>query len=661
MKLRFHIGASAEEAAAAALEQEIRAAAARNYWCRKFGDPELDEIVEEHRAWVDSRGALGKKAELEGANFQDADLMGAQLSGANLLRANLRGADLLVADLRGACLIEADFREANLVSTNLRGASLAGANLSTAAGLVARQLGGASLIGAALPETLFPFEGAAKSLEVRRILRVLLGAMLAICVCLWVVVAATTDAALVTNAPAPLPFVGRFVPILAFYLAAPMLLAAIYVGFHFYLQKLWDAMEELPGVFPDGQRLSSVIGPMMALAPWNLRDPDAAQKTFLRLQAVLLQLAGYWTVPATLILVWARYLAEQDWRGSLLQIFFILAAAAMSGFLPRNETNIFAAAESDSAPKRRTWDSWHVGGLTGATSAGCLLLIILTLGATLGAPRELSRAPSLSAHDFRRWPAYVFGILHYDPFPNLLGARISKAPADWTGALADVPSVRGARLPNASLRYARADRAFFANAELQRADLTGAAFIAADFRGANLASANLTAASIFDADFRGADLRYATLSSITAGGAKFDGANLYESAFPGATMERASFGKADLRGAIFSNAEMNQDDLTSAYLAGADLRGARLQQAFFTGAFADDARFQSADLRGAVFSGAILSGAKFDDANLDRADMRGALGLSAAQVCSAKSRAAMQMDDVLVQEVSALCGSGPAQ
>lgn len=656
MKLRFHIGASAEEADAAALEQEIRAAAARNYWCRKFGDPELDEIVEEHRAWVESRGALGKKAELEAANFQDADLMGAQLSGANLLRANLRGADLLVADLRGACLMEADLREANLVSTNLRGASLAGANLSTATGLVARQLGGASLIGAALPETLFPFEGVATSAKVRRILRILQAAMLAICVCLWMTVAATRDAALVKNASAPLPFLGRFVPILAFYLAAPMLLAAIYIAFHFYLQKLWDAMEELPAVFPDGQRLSSAIGPMMALAPRSLRDVEPPLKRFSHLQAVLWQLGGYWIVPATLVLVWARYLAEQDWRGSLLQIFFVLAAAAMSGFLPRNETSIFAAAEANDSSKKTIWDSWHVGGLTVATAAGCLLLIVLTLGATLGAPREFSRAPSLSAHDFRRWPAYVFGFFRYDPFPNLLGSRISNAPSDWSGALADLRSVRGARLPGASLRYALAARAFFAKVELQRADLTGSDFTSADFRGANLASANLSGASIFDADLRDTDLRYALLNSVTAGGAKFDGANLYESVFLGATMERASFVKADLRGAILGNAEMNQADLTAAYLADADFRGAQLQQALFNGAFADGAKFQNADLRDAVFAATILSGAKLDGANLDRADFRGALGLTAAQVCSAKSHTDAQMDDSLARDVEAACG-----
>ena len=657
--LRFRIGASAEEAETAALEQEIRAAAARNYWCRKFGDPELDEIVEEHRAWVESRGELGKKAELEAANFQDADLMGAQLSGANLLRANLRGADLLVADLRGACLIEADFSEANLVSTNLRGASLAGANLATSTGLVARQLGGASLIGAALPETVFPFEGIAISASLCLTLRILLGAMLAMCACLWTVVAFTTDVALVKNAPAPLPLLGRFLPILAFYLAGPMLLAGIYVGFHSCLQKLWGAMEELPAVFPDGRRLCELIpSSMMALAPHGLREENLERNKFLLFRRALWHLAGYWIVPATLVLVWGRYLTEQDWRGSLLQIFFILAAAAMSGFLPRSEALMFAAAEPSERAKK-PWDSWHVGGLTVATSAGCLFLVILTLGATLGAPRELSRAPSLAASDVRRWPAYVFGLVGYDSFPNLLGARISVPPAVWPGGEADLKLVHGARLANSSLRYARASRAFFAKAEMQRADLSGGDFASADFRAANLASVNLTAASLFRADFAGADLRYATLGGVTGGGAIFDNANLYRSGFVGAIMERASFAKADLRSAALSNAELNQADFSAAYLAGADFSGARLEQTRFHGTFADDAKFQNADLRDAALNGAILNGAKFDGANLDRADLRGALGLMATQVCAAKSHAGAQFDDLLAHEVEAICGGNP--
>lgn len=661
--LWLRTGASAQQqlepeaTSAVAHEDELPIGKAQDYWCRKFGDPELDEIVEEHRAWVESGGKTGKKAELSGANFEAADLMGAGLRGANLVRANLRGADLLVADLRGACLIEADFSEANVVSTNFRGATLAGANLATATGLVARQLGGASLIGASLPETLFPFEGITESAKICGVLRILSVAMLIMCGGICAVIAATTDAALVKNAAAPVPLVGRLIPLLAFYLAAPMLLAGAYIAFHVYLQKLWDVVEELPAVFPDGRRLGECVpSAMLALAPRGICYGDTPAKQIASLRRIVWQAIGYWTVPATLLLVWARYLAEQDWRGSLLQIFFILAAAAMSGFLPRNESNVLAVEEARQTNGKEFWGSWHTGGLTTATAAACLLLVIFTLGVIVGAPRESSRAPELKASDFRRWPSIVFGAVGYDPFPNFIGARLSDAPTSWSSEASDLQAVKGARLQNASLRYAKANRVFLAKAELQGADLSGGEFSEADFRGASLTSARLNGASLFRADFRGADLRYSNLGNAFAAEAKLDGANFYGARLAGARMERASLSKSDLRGAIAENAEMNQVDFSAAYLENVNLTDARLAGAKFNGAFMDGAKLQNADLHGGAFAGAILSAAELNGANLDGADLRGALGLTAGQICSSASRKGAEMDELLLDQVNADCG-----
>ncbi len=660
MKLRFPFGASAEEVEKPAeAEREKKAEATLKYWCRKFGDPELDEIVEDHRAWMESRGELGRKADLAGANFEKADLMGAELQGANLLRANLQGADLLLADLRGACLIEADLSEANLVSTNLRGASLVGANLSTATGLVARQLAGASLFGAALPESLYPFEGVAKAAVVSNVLQILLGAMMVMCLFLWAAVGATTDAQLVKNSPAPIPFAGNVMPTLAFYLMGPMLLAGAYIAFHFYLQRLWDALGELPAVFPDGRRLAECVPvSMIALAPQRLCERESPGTASAFLQRLFSKLTGYWMVPATLVMVWARYLAEQDWRGSLLQIFFILAASAMSGFLPGNETSVFASARGNDGRKAAVWDSWHTSRFTAITLAGCFLLVLMSLGVILGAPHARNRAPGLRAGDFRRWPADVFWLVGYDPFPNLSAARISDAPAGWFGALNDLRSVKGAQLRDASLRYAEGDRAFFAKAALQNSDLTGANFSGADFRAANLTSANLTEADLSRANFQGADLTYAVLAGAIAVDADFDGANLYSARLVDVRFDRANLAKADLRGTVLENAEFNQADFSGAYMGGAKLSGALLQGAHFNAAFLDGAELRNADLRGAAFAGTILSGADLSGSNLDGVDLRGALSVTAVQICSAASRKGAQMDEPLLQQVTTSCGAG---
>ncbi len=652
LKLRFPFGQSENRAET---EQAQTSDAALKYWCRKFGDPELDEIVEGHRAWLESNGKSGRKADLAHANFEGADLMGAELGGANLLRANLQHADLLLADLRGACLIEADLSEANLVSTNLRGASLLGANLSTATGLVARQLAGASLFGAALPESVYPFEGVGKAAIVGSVLQVLLGAMAVMCLFLLASVAATTDVQLIKNSPAPIPFFANVMPTQVFYLVGPMLLAGMYIAFHFYLQRLWSALDELPGVFPDGRRLTECVPvSMIALAPRWLREPES-QGTVPILQRLFSGLLGYWMVPATLLVVWMRYLTEQDWRGSLLQIFFILAAAAMSGFLPGSESSMFAARSADRKRTSPVWSSWHAGRFTAIAAAGCILLVVLSLGVILGAPHQLNGAPRLSRGDFRRWPAAVFWLAGYDPFPNLAAARISDGPVG-NSTEDELKAVSGAQLRNASLRYAEASHAFFAKSEMQDCDLTGGNFLGADFRGAILTLANLTDTDLSKGNFEGAGFTYAVLTGAIGTGADFVNANFYNARLINVQLNRASLRKADLRGAVMNGAELNQTDFSGAYMGGAKLVSASLADAKLNGVFLDDAELHDADLRGAVFAGAIVSGADFSGANLDGADLRGALEITAKQVCSTISHSGTLMDDSFREQVDATCG-----
>jgi len=80
-------------------------------------------------------GANLSGANLCGANMRESDLRGANLWGAYLREANLRGADLRGADLCGANLRESDLRGANLRGANLWGANLRGADLREAIGV----------------------------------------------------------------------------------------------------------------------------------------------------------------------------------------------------------------------------------------------------------------------------------------------------------------------------------------------------------------------------------------------------------------------------------------------------------------------------------------------------------------------------------------------
>ena len=79
----------------------------------------LNQILEQHKLWIETNGVQGERANLEGAY-----LGGANLRGADLGSANLRGADLGSANLTGASLAGADLRDANLEGADLTGAIL---------------------------------------------------------------------------------------------------------------------------------------------------------------------------------------------------------------------------------------------------------------------------------------------------------------------------------------------------------------------------------------------------------------------------------------------------------------------------------------------------------------------------------------------------------
>src|SRR5574344_625855 len=70
----------------------------------KISTDKLNEILANHKLWIDSNSKYGNRADLSDADLRGANLRGADLSDADLLGANLRGADLLGADLSGANL-----------------------------------------------------------------------------------------------------------------------------------------------------------------------------------------------------------------------------------------------------------------------------------------------------------------------------------------------------------------------------------------------------------------------------------------------------------------------------------------------------------------------------------------------------------------------------
>ncbi len=173
--------------------------------------------------------------DLSGADLQKRDLRGADLRDVLLADANMCETDLENRDLRGA-----DLREVELYNANLRNCKLPD--------FVANNLAGADMAGARVPQPVADFLNnlsSVKSLSEsawKAFLVLLTG-----CLYCWLTIASTTDLNLITNrAESPLPIIQTSIPVIGFYLVAPILLLCIYFYFHVYLQRLWEELRYPP-------------------------------------------------------------------------------------------------------------------------------------------------------------------------------------------------------------------------------------------------------------------------------------------------------------------------------------------------------------------------------------------------------------------------------
>lgn len=648
-----------------------------------YRDWALDEKLASHKEWVDSHGLSGKKGDFAGADFEGCELIGVNFRFADFHDANLKAADLLLADLRDACLVRADLQDACLVGANLEGANLEDASLETAMGLVPRQIAGANLRDASLPASFLEFPAAAALEKASRSAAHYFTAMMSACAICWLVLWRTKDVQLVADSSL-IPFwhshaAAAALPTAESYLILPGALFILYLVFQFHLQKIWDAVLELPAVFPDGRALGErQAGIVLALLRAHFRWIDQDASSTRAIEKGVSSILAYWTVPATLLLFWARYLTRQEVRGTMLHALLVMVATGVAVY-----TTTKTGRPQERWAFERKWTDRlaaklrQVNPATVACAIGAVLLF-LSIGTIAGVPHGRARAPQYPEASIRRWATTALWSIGFDPYADLTEASISTRPANWNGSDAQVPSVQGPRLNGARLRYAQAYGAFFVNAHLWHANLQGAYLSDADMRGVDLAEsnlrfalmdhtqmsgANLDRATLDGADMRRANLQNANLSHSSLVGttlidANLEGATFYGSQLSSATLTRANFEKADFREAYFDGAQMEHADLRGAYLwsarfPNADMKGAELQNAILI-----DAYLPGADLRWAQFAGTVLTGANLNGANLDGADMRGAGSLSASQVCSAKSRNATLLDIQLATQVTALCGGG---
>lgn len=435
----------------------------------------------------------------------------------DLQEADLSNLDLRSVDLTRANLTDAKLNGCNLVGTDLREATLRRTDLRLAVGLLPDQLAGADLAGAGLPEAIdkfFSASDAAKSISENA--QKLFIATLAACLYSWLTIATTTDSSLVTNrASSPLPIIQTSIPIVSFYVVAPLLLMGVFFYCHFYLQKLWEALASLPAVFPDGRPLQTRADPWLLsdLVRSHVRKLRDARPFLSHLQAWVSVLLAWGTVPATLLLFWARYLPRHDLRWTVFHA--ILAGVSITGaiFFYRLSTDTLRGAPPAAYDWKAAARKPHTYAAAGLTLLWSLALMAVSLGAIHGVRTGAAgRDCWPQATGYRTWaPRAMKFFFRYSTFADIGAADLSLKPAAGN---ADLASVKGLQLHGADLSYADLSSAYLPVAVLTDAHLQGAELLAADLRqtelsGADLQEADLAGANLEKADLTDADIKYA--------------------------------------------------------------------------------------------------------------------------------------------------------
>jgi uncharacterized protein YjbI with pentapeptide repeats len=571
---------------------------------------ELDTILESHKKWLasaaknevqadlsnlDLRGLVFQGASLKKAILRKSDLSGVDLYGMDLSGADLSDSELIGCNLRKAVLRDSDFRGAKLKDAQLCDADLCGAtlhevNLTTAHGLVERQLAGTDLSNAELPAGLGKFDALGKVTDVSVQARTLLWVTVGACLFALITMFITTDALIVAHSGLTLlPLVNINVPVFKFFLVWPLILLGLYMYLHFQLQYLWTALASLPSVFPDGVSLDERAYPLflVGLVRWHIPILKKFRPPLYWSQGTAAIGAVWLLVPVTLFLFWLEYVRMHEWWGTgchlvafLITTGFGLVTYSSTARTLSGERNPMPCADEQKGRNRPRF--------------GAMMLVVTVLAAAV-----VIICISLSVAAFRgslvnpEWLKPWFCV-------DFSYGEISHKPDDWLRLSEENPTklsriVKGALLSDVNLRGATGIGSFLVNATLDRAHLQWADLSYADLRACDLTRADLQHAQLLGSDLRGAHLTDAQL-------------------------QRSYLKSAILSEAILSGAKLNGTDLFGAELLDANLTGANLAKAIL-----GNAKLNGADFSGAWFQETVLHGADLSQAkNLDEKQLSGA-------------------------------------
>jgi uncharacterized protein YjbI with pentapeptide repeats len=639
-------------------------------------------------------------------SFVDADAQGADLS-----NTTWTGEDFSNCDLSGANLSSCQFRNANFNNANLWNADLKDSDLSEAINLLPAQLSGTDLTRAKLPQELETFEPLTSVERLSQSAANVFLTILAVVAYTFLTIATTKDSELVTNsASSKLPVIGVDIPIVPFFVVTPLLLTALFAYFHIYLVRLWEAIAQLPAIFPNGRRLDEKT------YPWLLNDmvreyvPRLHQPAppLSLTQAILCIFAGYWLVPITLACICLYLFRVQNWP--IIIFHLLLLALAVSGSCYSTHlANITLSRNADAkTPTARL--SRLIGAWWGLPQG--LVVLAITLGfafTVLECDHHLSN---------KKTPGFIAlwrtaGTLLRDRLtslglrtaPKVEDADLSTRPANWTGLpnniRTELAQTKPARFTTKSWRRLTAKGSFLAHAELGDPQSP----TSADFKYGDFTNATLYRATFSHVDFTESKFVYAKLAlenvefkplppdqlaeayridkgpwitttesadilNCRFNNTSFKEANLQYVLIRYSEFISVKFAGAHCAGAIFLGCQLDRTDFT-----GADLRWAHIAKTLVANRYPEKVNFESADCSDASFErynlarsdfkNAVLRRAKFvnvdlTDANLegavlDQTDFTSATGLKPEQLQKAKTRTGLKLSPQDEKKLDAAC------
>jgi uncharacterized protein YjbI with pentapeptide repeats len=403
---------------------------------------------------------------------------------------------------------------------------------------------------------------------------------------LAVTVGATTHQELLNGSRVPLPLAGVDLPIVGFYVVAPLVFLILHFNLLLQFRLLANKAHRLDEDIDRLRRAADRIRARRSLPAFPFVQMVAGRPES-QLVGNLLRLAIWlsvvWAPALVLLETLVRFLpyhswAVTSWHRGLILVELVLLWLLWPGSLWHRNDRIRRRG------LQRLWTWFWLGQLS-------ILLLACLAFATL--PGELLEQRLAS-------------IL---PAKMVAGERTMPGPTWWFLERPESPFARNLRLHETSLVGEIDAQMKSSRLDLRKRDLRYAELTGADLRQADLRSARLDGAILSYAYLSGALLSEASLKKADLRNARLKGANLHQ-----AVLQGADLGGAHLEGASLARANLERADLTSAWLLGADLGNARL-----TGATLRDAHLQGAEVKDARLRGATLGGA-----DLAAADLRGA-------------------------------------